>query len=153
MDDVLCMWGEKIKSFVPHFPSGDDPEREELRESLMKPHESEPGFYRDIKPMSGAAEAFIKLCEYYEVYILSTPSWNNPSSFTDKRLWVEEYLGHHAEKRLILSHRKDLCIGDYLIDDRNLNGVKNFKGEHIYFGREKFSDWDAVLKYLIPVRE
>ena len=32
------------------------------------------------------------------------------------------------------THRKDLLIGDYLIEDRLANGAKDFKGELINFG-------------------
>ena len=66
-----------------------------------------------------------------------------------KREWVEKYLGKNAYKRLILSHNKHLCAGDYLIDDRTKNGAGEFKGELIQFGKEKFPDWSSVLKYLL----
>ncbi len=46
------------------------------------------------------------------------------------------------------SARKDLNIGDYLIDDSKFRGQQKFKGEWIEFGSEKFPDWDAVLTYL-----
>ena len=39
--------------------------------------------------------------------------------------------------------------GHYLIDDREKNGAKEFEGELIQFGSEKFIDWDTVLKYLL----
>ena len=51
-------------------------------------------------------------------------------------------------KLLIISHHKDLCQGDYLIDDRGKNGTSGFAGEWIEFGSEKFPDWESVLKYL-----
>ena len=53
-------------------------------------------------------------------------------------------------RRLILSHRKDLLKGDYLIDDRPNNGAADFEGELIKFGNEEFKDWKAVLNYLKP---
>ena len=49
---------------------------------------------------------------------------------------------------LILSHNKNLNRGHYLIDDRDKNGAKEFEGEHIHFGTEKFPDWQSVMKYL-----
>jgi len=53
-------------------------------------------------------------------------------------------------KRLIITHRKDLCLGDYLIDDRGKNGTSEFAGEWIQFGSEQFPGWDSVLRYLLP---
>jgi 5'(3')-deoxyribonucleotidase len=107
-----------------------------------------PGFYSDLDPMPGAIEAFEKLCDKYEVYILTAPSWENPSSYTDKRLWVEKYLGEKGYKRLIISNDKSLFSGRALIDDRTKYGVTKFKGEHIHFGSDNFPDWNNVLKYL-----
>ena len=52
-------------------------------------------------------------------------------------------------KRLILSHHKNLNMGDYLIDDRTANGVDEFKGEHIHFGTAAFPNWDSVVSYLV----
>ena len=63
-----------------------------------------PGFYLDLPTIPGAVDAFNKLSEKYEVYILTAPSWENPSCYTDKRLWVEKYLGDVAYKRLIISN-------------------------------------------------
>ena len=49
---------------------------------------------------------------------------------------------------MIITHRKDLVEGDYLIDDRGKNGTSEFKGKRIQFGSEKFPDWNSVLAYL-----
>jgi len=107
-----------------------------------------PGFYADLPPIKGAVDAFNKLCSMYEVYILTAPSWENTSCYTDKRIWVEKYLGDNAYKRLIISNDKSLFSGRAIIDDRTKYGVTKFGGEHIQFGAEKFPDWDSILKYL-----
>lgn len=106
--------------------------------------------FTNASPVPGAIEAFKKLAASpeYDVYILSTAPWNNEMSWTYKRKWVGKHLGEAAKKRLILSHHKNLMIGDYLIDDRTHNGAGDFQGELIQFGQDKFKDWDAVLKYL-----
>lgn len=62
--------------------------------------------------------------------------------------WVKKHLGKAAYKRLILSHHKNLNVGDFFIDDRTKNGADKFKGEHIHFGTEKFPNWEAVVRYL-----
>ena len=36
-------------------------------------------------------------------------------------------------KRIFLTHRKDLLMGDILIDDRTANGAGEFKGKLILF--------------------
>jgi 5'(3')-deoxyribonucleotidase len=107
-----------------------------------------PGFYADLPPIEGAVEAFEILSKHFEVYILTAPSWENPSCYTDKRLWVEKYLGKPAYKRLIISNDKSLFTGRALIDDRLKYGVTKFKGEHIHFGTDRFPNWNSVLDYL-----
>ena len=108
-----------------------------------------PGIFSLMEPMSGAVEAFDKLASIYDVYILSTAPWKNPSAWSDKLLWVQKYLGANAHKRLIISHHKNLNVGDYLIDDRLKNGASEFKGEHLHFGKDKkYKNWDDILKYL-----
>jgi hypothetical protein len=82
------------------------------------------------------------------VYFLSTPVWDNPSSYTEKRIWIGNTFGEAAEKKLILSHNKGLFYGHYLIDDRRVNGVEEFVGEHIHFGTIPFSGWESVLTYI-----
>jgi len=104
--------------------------------------------FRDAKPIDGAVEAFKKLQKKYEVYILSTPPWSNPDIWAEKRAWCHDILGVDAKKKLILTHNKGLMKGDYIIDDRDANGVADFEGEHIHFGTAQFPNWDSVLIYL-----
>ena len=111
-----------------------------------------PSLFLDPPPIKGAVDAFNKFVnsDKYDVYILSTAPWENPSAWMHKRLWVDKYLGDGAYKRLILSHNKHLNMGDYLVDDRTKNGAGEFTGELIQFGTDKFPDWDSVVQYLKP---
>lgn len=80
--------------------------------------------------------------------MLSTSPWENPSAWSDKLLWVKRHLGKAAYKRLIMTHHKNLNVGDFLVDDRKKNGADRFAGELILFGEAPFLDWPAVLTYL-----
>lgn len=106
-----------------------------------------PGLFALMKPMPGAIEAVQRLAKVYDCYILSTAPWENPSAWSDKLQWVKKYLGDLFYKRLIITHHKNLCHGDYLIDDRGKNGASEFCG-WIQFGSSEFPDWGSVLKYL-----
>jgi 5'(3')-deoxyribonucleotidase len=107
-----------------------------------------PGVFALMDPMPGAIEAMNRLADKFDVYILSTAPWNNPSAWSDKLNWVKQHLGDRFKKRLILSHHKDLLRGDFLIDDWDKHGVTDFQGEWIQFGSQPFPDWEAVEKYL-----
>jgi 5'(3')-deoxyribonucleotidase len=110
-----------------------------------------PHLFRNLQPIEGAVTAVQKLLNSnkYEIYFLSTAPWNNPSAWTDKRLWIEKQFGDIINRKLILTHRKDLIIGDILIDDRPNNGSDRFQGEWIQFGSVDFPNWESILKYLL----
>lgn len=89
------------------------------------------------------------------LYILSTAPWNNPTAWCDKLNWVKKHFGGDKAspfyKRIILTHHKNLCQGDYLIDDRpHKCDVDKFTGEVLHFGEEgKYKDWESVVEYLM----
>jgi 5'-nucleotidase len=107
-----------------------------------------PGIFSLMEPMPDAVESFIELAELFDTYILSTSPWENETASSDKLKWVKKHIGKPAYKRLILSHHKNLNVGDFLIDDRLTNGADKFTGEHIHFGTADFSDWKTVVSYL-----
>ena len=123
-----------------------------VSDSVKKEYEGRldeiPGLFGLMKPMPSAIDAMHKLQKHYDLFILSTAPWKNPSAWSDKVAWVTKYLDDVFHKRMVITHRKDLCQGDFLIDDRGKNGTSDFAGEWIEFGSEKFRDWDSVLDYL-----
>ena len=130
------------------FPSGLAEVSDELKKEYEGRPDEIPGLFSKMAPMPGAIEAIHKLKEKYDLFILSTAPWNNSSAWSDKLLWVKRYLPEVFYKRIIITHRKDLCVGDYLIDDRGKNGTSEFCGEWIQFGSERFPDWSSILNYL-----
>lgn len=110
--------------------------------------DEDPELFFEAEPMPGAIEAYNKLIEVFDVYLLTSSPWKSMGATEAKQRWVMKYLGASADKRIIVSHNKNLMIGDYLIDDRTANGAGEFKGELIHFGTEKYPDWNSVLNYL-----
>ena len=99
-----------------------------------------------MDPIPGAIEAFKALQERYEVFVLTTAPWRNNTALQDKKEWLERYLGDLVRKKVIFSHRKDLLMGDYLIDDREVPG---FQGKQFLFGSEEYPDWGSIMKVLL----
>jgi len=136
------------------FQSGIDSLSDNEKEIYEGRYDEVPGIFSKMIPKDGALKAFEKLSKSFDVYILSTAPWDNPSAWTDKLLWIKKHLGTQAHKKLILSHNKHLNAGDFLIDDRIANGADRFQGEHIHFNSEddpQFKDWDRVLDYILPL--
>lgn len=131
------------------FPTGIEKLDKKTKDKFSDNYDEAPGIFSLMEPMKDAIASFNLLANKYDTYILSTAPWKNPSTWSDKLLWVQKHIGEKAHKRLIISHHKNMNKGHYLIDDREKNGAINFEGELIMFGSEKFKDWVSVLKYLL----
>ena len=132
------------------FMSGVNKVNDELKREYEGRFDEIPGVFSLMNPIPGAIDAVHKLAEHYEVYILSTAPWNNPSAWADKVSWVTKYLDDVFHKRIVVTHCKNLCQGDYLIDDNSKNGTSEFSGEWLHFASDRFPDCDSVLAYLLP---
>jgi len=132
------------------FESGLARQSEQTLREYEGRYDEIPGLFGLMQPMPGAIDAVHRLNAHYDCYILSTAPWGNHSAWSDKVLWVTKYLDDVFHKRMIITHCKNLCTGDILIDDRGNNGTSEFEGEWIQFGSEKFPDWEAVIDYLLP---
>ena len=112
--------------------------------------DKEEGMFMSFPPIEGAIDAVQLLLgdSRFDVQFVSTAPWSNPSAWTDKRLWLEQYFGEEVKKRLVLTHRKDLVVGDVLIDDRPNNGASEFPGWWMHFGGEEVPHWKAVISLL-----
>lgn len=131
------------------FQSGLDLQSDEIKKEYEGHLDEIPGLFAEMKPMPGAIEAMHTLQEHFDLYILSTAPWKNPSAWSDKVKWVTRYLDDVFHKRMVITHCKNLCKGDYLIDDRGKNGTSEFEGKWIQFGNNEFPDWESVVNYLL----
>jgi 5'-nucleotidase len=142
MDNVLVDFQSGINKLTP-----------KLRNEYQERYDEVPNIFITMDPIEGAVEAFNFISKWYDVYILSTAPWNNPTAWSDKLQWIKKHLGGNKEdpayKRLILTHHKNLNSGNYLIDDRiDKNGADDFEGSLIHFGSEEFPDWKTIIDYL-----
>ena len=110
-------------------------ERKRGRDSTVR----EEGMFLSFPPIEGAIDAVQLLLgdPRFDVYFVSTAPWSNPSAWTDKRLWLEQHFGEGVKKRLVLTHRKDLVVGDVLIDDRPTTERRNSRAVGCILGAKK----------------
>ena len=121
--------------------AGKLPDKQQRRPDLYVDY-----LYLDIVP--GAEEAISYLNKHHEVFIASTPPWSRIQVWADKRAWLEQWFPD-LKRKLILTHRKDLLIGDVLIDDSQYRGQPDFKGEWFWFNQNwSNKDWKACLKFI-----
>ena len=106
--------------------------------------------YRTLPVMEGAIKAVAKLNADHEIFIASTPPWTRPEVWGHKREWLEEHFPY-LKRKLILTHRKDLLIGDVLIDDTRFRGQPDFQGNWFWFNKDWSNrNWNACacLKFI-----
>ena len=69
------------------FQSGIDRLSDEVKKEYEGNLDNVPGIFGLMEPKEGAIEAVHKLKEHYDVYILTTAPWKNPSAWADKVAW------------------------------------------------------------------
>ena len=138
-----------LDNVLVDFKTGIDQLSEKVRKTYTDRLDEVPNIFSKMLPMKNAIESYKELSNHFDTYILSTSPWENPTAWSDKLNWVKKYLGKEAYKRLILTHHKNLNIGDFLIDDRKKRGADKFVGELLLFGSKKFPDWQSVKKHLL----
>ena len=134
MDGVLC-------NYEKAFKEKRIPGKVEFPQSQIR-------FFENLEPIPGAIAAMELLCSWFDVRILTSPSDENPGCYTEKRVWLNEKLGH-LHLPMDVSTDKSQFIGEFLIDDNtDTNKQNEFWGELIHFGSEQFPDWLSVGSYL-----
>lgn len=99
----------------------------------MKYPQSQLDFFRNLEPIPNAVDAFRKLAADPRFYvgIATGPSEENPLSYMEKRIWVEQCLGKEFVHRLYITPEKHRIIGDVLIDDL----VSGKRMQHLFRGK------------------
>jgi 5'(3')-deoxyribonucleotidase len=104
--------------------------------------------YRNLELIPGARDALIRLNQDFDIFIATTPPWSRPKVWGEKRDWIVEHFPWLA-KKMILTHRKDLLIGDILIDDSRWRGQPDFKGDWFWFNQKwDNKNWEACLEWI-----
>jgi 5'-nucleotidase len=150
MDGVIVDFEQNVENYYQKNPK--ERKRFEGEPDMI------PGIFRNPPPIKDSIKSVKLLINSgkYDVVICTTAPWGNPQAASDKRFWIEQYFGDSLKKQMVITHRKDLVCGDYLIDDRLANGSENFKGELIHFGWSyenqnwsEYPTWESVLKRLL----
>ena len=104
--------------------------------------------FRNLDLIEGAVSSMIKLNQDFDIFIATTPPWDRPEVWGQKREWIAEHFPW-LKKKMILTHRKDLLIGDILIDDTRWRGQPDFKGHWYWFNQHwENRNWKACLDWI-----
>lgn len=97
--------------------------------------------------MSSAMKAFRYLFEHYAMYIVAPSPAYNPEYIAEVMRWAEDVVNVPAWQHLVLTNRKDLIYGDYLIDPSYEYGAADFMGTLIKFGSDTFKTWEEIIEF------
>jgi len=104
--------------------------------------------FRNLELIPGAKDALLKLNQDFDIFIATTPPWSRPDVWGEKREWIGEHFPW-LKRKMVLTHRKDLLIGDILIDDSRWRGQPDFQGDWLWFGTaQKVLDWPSTLELI-----
>lgn len=151
MDGVLVDLQSEIIDYALKNPK-------HFKENYTEHPDLIPHIFRDPPPINNSIESVLKLYDSgkYDIFIATSAPNDNDTAASEKILWIKKWFGDLFDKKIFILHRKDLLIGDYLIDDRLVNGAGEFKGELLSFGYDyetntinEYKDWDSILKKLL----
>ncbi len=147
MDGVVADFGTRLGHFQPELKTLDINGQQKIVDKI---YEENPRIFLHLDPVKGAVEAVSSLLKITEVelYFLSATMWDVPEGYSDKQLWLQKHFGSAVSKRLIITQRKDLKRGDFLVDAQTVLGAEEFEGEHIEFGTHEFPNWPVTILYL-----
>lgn len=140
MDNVLADFhGYVEKSLLPDI------------KKKTKDMDEIPGIFAQFPVVKGAKEALTILQEKYDLYVLTTSPWNNPTALQDKQNWLKLHFGNMFYKRVIFSHQKHFCLipGAWLVDDRPNHGACLFGDHWLQLGNGKYNTWDDIKDFLM----
>lgn len=120
---------------------------------------SKEGFFAGLDPLPGAIEAFHAMREAGNNVVLCTsPFISSRWCESEKRHWVEEYLGKEFGRSMVITKDKTLVRGDVLIDDKPaITGLLAPAWQHVLVDQawnrhlelpriaRDWSDWRKVL--------
>ncbi len=109
----------------------------------------EPGFWEDVKPVPGAAEALRHFMdEGHKIYVVTATELEHVHRKMQDVLF--RYFPFLSPQQVIIISRKQMIRGDVLIDD----GIHNLEGgeyKKILFTRPYNRDYDAEANDMIRV--
>ena len=104
--------------------------------------------FRNLDLVPGAQDALLRLNNDFDIFIATTQPWSRPNVWGEKREWIEEHFPW-LKRKMVLTHRKDLLIGDILIDDSRWRGQPDFQGDWFWFNKDwKTHNWAACLEWI-----
>lgn len=176
-DQVLAKWVEKVlrwynEDYKTNFTAADVTDYWAM-EKILGPQGRDfirsciryPDFYNDLEPVEGAIEGVKKLIDDgHDVVIVSAVPRCGGISYHGKCHWLREYMPYFKLDNFIACSRKDVVLGDVLLDDAGHNIEKYMKtgrmavlfdqpwNQHVTDFTRRAKGWPEFLKFIDEVK-
>ncbi len=141
-----------IHSVLPIIQWIDDRQRGIQRPVVLIAFDDVLRYRHNGEAVSASLKAVEFLAQRFELRFVVSGDADAWETMAEKRAWIEEHVGVPAWDRTVIATRKDLLLGDYLVDahlDECLGG--SFMGTTIPFGAPDFRDWEETMTFFARI--
>ena len=130
----------------------DDRQRGVERPSVLLAFDDVLRYRRSGEAASAALKAVHFLAQRFELQFVISGENDCWEQMEEKRAWLEANVGVPAWDRVVLTTRKDLLLGDYLVDAHPDEAHGDaFMGTLIPFGSADFRDWEETMTFFARI--
>ncbi len=169
-DQVLCKWAERILEWWNH-DNGTNVTIEDIEsfdmklnmgpgsEHFIRASMRYPDFYQELEPIDGALEGMHELHKRgHDVIIVTAIPRSAGVSYHGKMAWIRKYMPWFDLNNFIGCRRKEMVIGDVLLDDgpHNIEAFNKIGREAVIYDQPwnrklpgpRVKNWKEFLEYI-----
>lgn len=141
-----------LHSVLPVVQWIDDRQRGVSRPSVLICFDDVLRYRHNGEAVSAALKGVEFLAQRFELQFVVDGSSDGWAEMEEKRSWIEENIGVPAWDRTVLTTRKDLLLGDYMVDAHPEESSGDaFMGTGVHFGAPDFKDWDETMTFFARI--
>jgi len=141
-----------LHSVLPVIQWIDDRQRGIQRPSVLIVFDDALRYRHNGEAVSASLKAVEYLAQRFDLQFVIGGDADGWEAMEDKRKWMEDSIGVPVWNRTALTTRKDLLLGDYLVDAHpEENGGDSFMGTVIRLGAPDFRDWEETITFFARI--
>ncbi len=141
-----------LHSVLPVIQWIDDRQRGIQRPSILIVFDDALRYRHNGEAVSASLKAVEYLAQRFDLQFVIGGDADGWEAMEDKRKWMEDSIGVPVWNRTVLTTRKDLLLGDYLVDAHpEENGGDSFMGTVIRLGAPDFRDWEETITFFARI--
>ena len=141
-----------LHSVIPVIQWIDDRQRGVQRPSVLIAFDDVLRYRHNGEAVSASLKAVEYLAQRFDLQFVVSGEADGWDAMDEKRRWMEEHFGVPVWNRTVLTTRKDLLLGDYLVDAHpDECGGDSFMGTSVRLGSPDFRDWEETITFFARI--